>query len=455
MKKKFLTFALMICFIIPCAFLFAACGETKEYVEISCEDSSFVSFSGTDGSVEKGTNASCDIYLSDEYDLNTLKVFANGQEVAWTQKADYVNDGIIQRQQEHIGSVALSNVQEDTILSATCGYKNIKISLTLKDGATNTEVLNDFRVYGKNETLLESAQSSTVFETPYNQILNGYQVLRLECEKHIGYYEFFDEKQVGDTWVPGVIETDGYRLTTNPQTGLKSYNIITDIINNGGYLPEAIPIEIDPDDLTLNSEIIIENGAGSIVSLSRDKFASDDVGATITIADIAGANYENAELKINGKTVIEKGDMVNRKTYSINSLPIIYNTEYEDNYIITLEGLDLSGVNGLYSIKYIDNGTDATFGTWNNPYYVGGNVRYLEASAPTTDTITINDWNSVVNTITISSSEGEVTIDLTSDVVGGVFSKNGYAGTVESGCITITSCPFTNDVAYTFEINKQ
>ncbi len=460
MKKKFLTFMFVINLILPCVFILTACGGKKEYCEVSQDGTSCVSFDGTMGGIEKGKSSTYDIYIEDCYDLGTLKIFANGSEISWAMKSDYVNDGIVQRLQELVGTVTLSNITDNIELSATCEFKKINVSLTIKEGATNIDVLNDFKVYGKTETLLESVQNSTVFETPYNQISETNQVLRIECDKHIGYYEFYDEMTDGTTTIKGVIETDGYRLASNPSVvGWKSYSILTNVINYSGNLPENISIEIDPDDLTINSELTIDNGAGSIVTFSRNKFASNDIESTITIADISGANYENAVLKINGNVVIEQGEMVTRKTYQITSLPILYGRDYEDVYMITLEGLDLSEVAGLYSTTYIDNGAGAAFSPWFNSYYTDENIKYFEATEPTTNTILIYDWNSEVETITISSTEGEITIDLSNDVVDGVFSKNGYSGTFNrsSGTptIEITNCPFTNDVHYTFEINKQ
>ena len=92
MKKNLLTFMLALCLVIPCAVMLSACGGNNkcrctiddtlpEYVSFDISDNG--SYSSDDKGIyfDKDKNLTITIRFELGYDIGTLKVFANGEEI--------------------------------------------------------------------------------------------------------------------------------------------------------------------------------------------------------------------------------------------------------------------------------------------------------------------------------------------------------------------------------------
>lgn len=483
MKKNFLLLALLI-FALPCLFL-VGCGE-KELYKLQKVDSSigyliekgtfkqsineYGSYdeSHTDlmtGDYEKGKVVIGDIIIKSYYNPETLKLFANGQEIEYV-----ANNNIDTERDFNEFSYILAGsfefvLNEDTELSFSCEELAMSFSFKVEDESTLTAekrtLIED--IYFDDNTrlinLIDNNQNGAKYQTTFSKIFEG---LTFQTDKHNGYYSFVNYNEVE----PVCFAKGQMIISTQANTNNKykiSFNEKTLYANN--------EIIIDPKSIDYQ-KVSVQNNSGNILSFtapnsnSFENISTKDANfiVTITINEYYGANISNAKLYCNETELLPASTSPLTYQLDLSKMPVEYlqpNSEdwlyIESNgkYQIELKNVTFDSLDNICAYEILSTNTAGvnTNRFWNNEvvYYFDRNQTvYIPASERS---FTFNYNVSSVgpyekpNTLTLSrDGEQDIVINLAKHLDE---LKNNHEFTI--GDITIWTEDFSSNAYESYE----
>lgn len=415
MKKKILFSLLLLVLIIPCCLLAGCKKDEKKLIINPAADignygymvesgSAYVTPEGyiqggmyLSSTVKKGSSASFDVILFDNYNVDTLKVYANGNEISWSKNASYDAERIALHTCQIVATFTLNNVQEDTNISITCEEKNIKFTFKLKDDYVGTEeqqgYAKDFYI---GDTCLYDAivNGSYVYSMKYSEFLS--KGLPINSKKQVGYYKLkiTDEQSQIASFLSSLngVAANYFEYLDGKFTESKKDYELEEMYDNP--FKASNEIEIDLNGICKNTDLVVIKNIGRFVSIKLDgtvdydsldpkSFTSEQYRyAIISFDDGYGLDYSQAKLYINGTELVRQGDGTYR--LALTKMPIAYltgagladgdsyHTSDYNAYTITVTGVNLSTMHGLTKIKVSTDNKNidiAGFG-WSEPYYV-------------------------------------------------------------------------------------
>ncbi len=198
MKKKFLTFALALCFIIPCLFMLTSCGG-KCNISMSDDTDPYIGIAehGTEGyysNVKKGTEMKYDIMIPDYFDRTTLKVYANGNEIQWQENDDaftettYENRKITNRLNP-VGTFTIkveTDIEFKIVVEEQIIDFHISLSTNINNDTEKQNILKDFVIDAEGHDYDGKSFFDLTTENiqiVYSQLIDGLKI-KTSATKH-------------------------------------------------------------------------------------------------------------------------------------------------------------------------------------------------------------------------------------------------------------------------------
>lgn len=410
MKKRLILLSLLVTLSILSAVIFFACNDSntdseKEVtysVTLTYDDDIPLSSgalqvevysigNGIDlNSVKKGSNLTVGVKLRNDYDAESFKIFANGNQVEFTLNStcndyDYIDNKTLRE----IGTFTLSNVTEDINLTYEVEEQKIEINFNryeIADNPTEAQkaVLNCFYMDGDSNSIGYYFYNNQPYYTTLSQILttntaSGYDkssgFLALTGGDILNGAYIYDTFSFGQGMMKALMFKEGYEGNMFNDLGSVQKNVyyinIRDYFTlidpnspvSGESYAKQIDISVDPSAIIPNPYGRIQNSGDVFVlpdNIQYNDFAlgKNPENVTFTLNKMQGVNFDNAEILI-WDTVIEPDE---RGVYTIDKAPIYYMSEdrLSDNvhapsvYQIFLKGVDYSDCADLFVLN-IDN----------------------------------------------------------------------------------------------------
>ncbi len=376
MKKKLLVFLMAICLIISCALFLTACASDPasqgprspvtafsfeaDGANIALRDGAAVSVDEEYMPVFDGGTNEFSLWLSDNYNRDTLKVYLNGKEIEWTQidYPDYDNRKLDYFNNRKIGTFALTDLKGEVNITATCKEEvvNLVFSQQEIEDADKLEILDKFYFVTYDE---QDNEVKTSFKTVANE---GFTIkstctqlsssdngidgiwtkgILVESDAKIGYY---NHTQMIVSQAEGIFA--GWDAHVCAENKYQSYMIVN---ADGGYTKEIC--------LSFNIEEIKKSTLGffgwnvnnTIFSYNYQEWEADfNQPITITLNNYQGVNFENAKAVIYSTEMdFENVDGHYKITIPAGKLPMDYlNEDLGEKSIVNPNGfsLELIGV---------------------------------------------------------------------------------------------------------------
>lgn len=374
-KKYVLSFLFAVCLIMPVVFLTSACKDNdKTPVQYICDvqnesgwnfyDVDSYSENGnfgtiTTGAVNKGTSVSYDLFLRDDYDINTLKVYANETEIPLQRNSAYSTDVIIDTSNfQKAGKVTVENISCDTVLSVKCSYKKIKFKFVIDSGNDLTgdqrKILSDFSFNG-DKTLGLLVNEDLFIELPYNEYAeNGGMIFK--CAYKVGYYSLSDYDMVENGYFSPLFTPSLNEYLIGLDNSVGNENVVAikpENIDVNSYIVKFLntsAIQIKATNLEDNLELL----RGDLdVGVSAER----EIEYEFTLNKEYNVDISNAELYVFDTKLERASETADKIVWKFNSktnLPCQFVKQLELNsnnrifndsisyYGVTLKGLDFT-----------------------------------------------------------------------------------------------------------------
>ncbi len=364
MKKKFLSLIFAICLIIPCIFFMAACVDDPPPTGPQSPVTGF-GFSGGDVNVylrdinatspqeeyiptfNGGTNE-FSIWLSDDYNRDTLKLFLNGEEIEWVklEDPDYDNRKLTYMNDRKVGTLTLTDLKGNIEITATCEEEEITLKFAPQViEEEKLEILDEFKLVtqnGGNETRTSFktiAQNGFTLKSTYSQLVdseNGIdgiwtKGILVESTKKIGYY---NHTQMIVSQSENVFAGWSARIC-----GQNKYQSYLTLHETEGFDKE-INLTFNADEIEKSTLSLVGlNTENSIMSANFKEWPVDfNIPITISLNSYPGVNFENAKALIYDTEIPFQNVGGNYQiTIPVGTLPMDYfdNAKEEYNFSIS------------------------------------------------------------------------------------------------------------------------
>lgn len=208
MKKKFLLCFLFLILLSP-ALVLAGCGKSEFNVEIGESGAvQFVDFgtfnSSTQETLEPTTGifkreqtVKYDLVVPNTIDINSIKVFNNGEEIEWTKNANYDSTCIVTPDKFQVAGtveIKLENCKDDLNLTASASEKKIKFRFKFAEGEELTsqalEIMSDLKI-DFSIPLVSIVSDNFEVSLAYSEAVET--GIKIYSSKSTGYYKFDKE----------------------------------------------------------------------------------------------------------------------------------------------------------------------------------------------------------------------------------------------------------------------
>lgn len=378
--KKLTILLLSIALVVVLGVLLVACNNNTTYyistgndaIAQLCDEDDTSSL--TDNNVKAGGSVTLGVTMYNYYNPDTLKVFANGTEVAFTKSANYDNSAILSETQL-VGTVTFTNVTADIDVTFECEEKQMTFSFANQSEEQVSGALAEFR-------LPDGSTMRTAITTPNYQYITTYSEyaenagIVVSGPKNFKYqFNIYDE-QSGNTinfiadmsanFAENIVaDRNKYLLTVNGDLQLDN------IIRVNG---QAISYQ----------EFWFSNSTGDVLKINKpsDKWGFiatelSQVSLSFNVAD--GVDVSQAKIFVNDTEV----QLTEGKYNFTNLFPIDYvadqnltNTNYV-TFTLRVEGVDCVEATTLHKFT-VNAECDVEFG---GHYYSDGNTAWYEGTA--------------------------------------------------------------------------
>ncbi len=221
MKKRFLTFLLAICLIMPCFLILTACGPSKRPFtiqilapdelslinpvaflgEVDGEKSIDASTTGGTGELNSGESKTFAVYVFDTWELSTLKILQNGENIFNLDPDFQFADVITEKNIGYkAGTLTINNIQDNIYLSVEAELRKIAVNVKFTDEnqtAMNMPTwANDmyFLDCDENKVWLSDiwGYNSNEYYTFYIDLTYIHDAVPLFCNKSDSYWQIVD-----------------------------------------------------------------------------------------------------------------------------------------------------------------------------------------------------------------------------------------------------------------------
>lgn len=373
LKKYVLSFLFAVCLIMPVLFLTSACKEKNKIpVQYTCNVQNALGWNFYDvgtyapeegrmgtittGHVDKGTSVSYDIVLRDDYDINTLKVFANETEIPLQRNPAFSTDGTIDVLNcQKAGTITVENISCDTVLTVTCSYKKVKFKFVTESGNDLTgeqrTILSDF-VFEDGKSLGLLVNENLFVEDFYNEYAENGGII-FKCAKKIGYYEVDGENMVENGYFSPILTTslNEYLIGFNESVGnVNTVVLKAEYIKVNSFtiqVSNTTALQVKATNLENNTELL-PGDLGAGVSAERE------IEFEFTLNKEYNVDISKAELYVFNTKIERASETADKIVWKINSknyLPCQFLKDVELNsykrvfdYYLNHYGLNLKGL---------------------------------------------------------------------------------------------------------------
>lgn len=437
MSKKLKMFAILICAILlPSTFLLVGCNKNTNNNEVeqptepttpvapeeivsnlSIEKADYVYLRNENSSTDVATklenkeSKTYDVYLKNNYDLDSLKILVGGTEVAWTKNSDVSNTDDVNLNFTKVGKVTLGNYSEDKVVTFNATQKLIKVKLSwwqddpekadpnnLTASEKNSLMNFHFINYGKTGSVSVAGKinGTGVFEFTYDQFTSLNASLYIRGNQKAGYYgngtdsgmKLFEDKDAcsydmsNDYYV--------YQITPVAETYKTSYELVV----NPRLMTRPTSYKIENE-----SSKILTLGSTTVATTELEDSSTEEFSVQFTFTLPTSANINDAivycyDTQIEDSKITKVGN-VWTILMDKSKLPIDYfnTTLEEDETAIDWTGFDavtfkfrvenisfddtVSRVDVVVSGETITPNLDLDS---SNHFYIDGNTAYVDGN---------------------------------------------------------------------------
>lgn len=359
-----------ICVMVACSTTYVNITyDQTDAIATLCDENDMNSQTTLSG--ESGFSTTLGVVMANYYDPDTLKVYANGEQIAFTKSQSY--DANVQSLEESqiVGTISFEKVTEDIKVTFECEEKEITIAFqqNTEYQATPSTILRNFRL-DDNVTLYDAVTNADyTYKTTFSQYSGK---LSLTGAKN-GYYKFYKEDDTRPLFTNAnmgdepTVERNKYSLQPNEALVLNNtliVNVDAIAVNTMGFNSESGSIV----------KFSYTDGLLPASNIAQMSFTLDDTYQSVDIS--------NTKVYVND-TLVTLGSN-GQFTFPNGKLPVDYLandnlddvTKYDD-FVVRVEGVDMSEVTTADLIKVtVDTPVAIDFG--NSSYYKQGNIAWYE-----------------------------------------------------------------------------
>lgn len=377
MKKTLILVLVLAIMLVATICVMVACSTTYVYITYDqtdaiatlCDENDMNSQTTLSG--ESGFSTTLGVVMANYYDPDTLKVYANGEQIAFTKSQSY--DANVQSLEESqiVGTISFEKVTEDIKVTFECEEKEITFAFqqNTEYQATPSTILRNFKL-DDNVTLYDAVTNADyTYKTTFSQYSGK---LSLTGAKN-GYYMFYKEDSTRPLFVNA-------NMGDEPTTERNKYSLQP---NEALVLNNTLIVNVDA--IAVNT-MIFNSESGSIVKFSYTDGglpASNIAQMSFTLDDTyQSVDISNAKVYVNDTLVTL--DSNGQFTFPDGKLPVDYLandnlndvTKYDD-FVVRVEGVDMSKVTTANLIK-VTVDTPVAIDFSNSSYYKQGNIAWYE-----------------------------------------------------------------------------
>ena len=250
--------------------------------------------------------------INNYYDVNTLKVFADGKEIAFKKNSNYNADAPLNEAQI-AGTITVENITKDVKITFACQERELSVRFKVNEenGADISTYLKEFKL-DDNKTLYQALLEPTYsYKTTYTEYVEN---VGIELTGPIiGKYAFsFNDASTGT----------GLELVATENGSFKEQLSAA----RNEYVLFFGDISLT-NEILINTEAIVPNGfyinnqSAELLTVSKDGEISFDELGTVTVTCNAGLDLSGAKLYVND-TEVEMTD--GTFIFEASKLPVQY-----------------------------------------------------------------------------------------------------------------------------------
>lgn len=244
MKKKILLCFMFLIFLSP-ALVLAGCGKSEFNVEVgetgpvqfvdsgAFNSSTQETLEPTIGIFKREQTVKYDLVVANTIDINSIKVFNNGEEIEWTKNENYDSNCIVTPDKFQVAGtveIKLENCKDDLNLTASASERKIKFRFQFDESEELTsqalEIMNDFKI-DFSIPLVSIVRENFEISLVYSEAVEiG---IKIYSSKSTGYYKFDRENEFVEGGVlkfNSSLGEDEHMFSITLKT-LKGENIVT------------------------------------------------------------------------------------------------------------------------------------------------------------------------------------------------------------------------------------
>lgn len=438
MTKKLKMIAILICAIlVPSTFLLVGCNKNTNNNEqpteqttpvvpeavvsnLSIEKADYVYLLNENSSTDLATrlenkeSKTYDVYLKNNYDLDSLKILVGGSEVSWTKNSTLPDADEVNLNFSKVGKVTLGNYSEDKAVTFSANQKliNVKLSWWQDDPekqdqnnltASEKNTLMNFQFVNFGETgsvsVAGKINGTGIFSFTYEQFTNLHASLYIRDNQKVGYYgsgtnsglNLFEDKDACSYDLSKNYFV--YQVTPVAETYKTNYELVV----NPRLLARPTSYKIENE-----SSSIITLGSTTIATTELEDSSTDEFSVQFTFnlptdADLDGVTIYCYDTQIDDAK-ISKAQNVWTISMDKSKLPIDYfdTTLAESETAVDYTGFDaLTYKFRVENIKFGDTVSKVEFSVigqgpssitqnlnkqGSKHFYIDGNVAYIDGT---------------------------------------------------------------------------